>query len=134
MYAFDRLEEADAWAGRAAALGASDDAFTQMLWRQAKAKILARRHEHAEAERLAREAVVIGEETEMLDAQGDAHADLAEVLLLGGKADEAAAALEQALERYERKGNLASTERAQARLADLQKRTAAKADAQLTSS
>ena len=44
----------------------------------------------------------------MLDAQGDAYADLAEVLLLGGKRDEAAAALEQALERYERKGNLVS--------------------------
>ena len=34
----------------------------------------------------------------------DAHADLAEVLLLVGKADEAAAALEQALGCYERKG------------------------------
>ena len=39
----------------------------------------------------------------MLDAQGDVYADLAEVLLLAGKPDEAAAALEQALERYERK-------------------------------
>ena len=77
---------------------------TQMLWRQVRAKVLARRGEHAEAERLAREAVAICEETDMLDAQGDAYADLAEVLLLGGKADEAAAALEQALERYERKG------------------------------
>ena len=28
LYALDRLEEADAWAGRAAELGASDDAFT----------------------------------------------------------------------------------------------------------
>ena len=42
----------------------------------------------------------------MLNAQGDAYADLAEVLLLGGKAEESAAALEQALDRYERKGNL----------------------------
>jgi hypothetical protein len=32
-YALDRLEEADAWAGRAVELGASDDAITQMLWR-----------------------------------------------------------------------------------------------------
>ena len=36
------------------------------------------------------------------------YADLAEVLLLGGKPDEAVAALEQALDRYERKGNLVS--------------------------
>jgi tetratricopeptide (TPR) repeat protein len=119
LYALDRLEEADAWAGRAAELGASDDAYTQMLWRQVRAKVLARRGEHAEAERLAREAVVIGEETDMLDAQGDTYADLAEVLLLGGKADEAGVALEQALERYERKGNLVSARRAQTRLAEL---------------
>ena len=120
LYALDQLEEADAWAARAAELGASDDAYTQMLWRQVRAKVLARRGEHAGAERLAREAVAIGEETDMLDTQGDTHADLAEVLLLAGKPDEAAAAFEQALERYERKGNLVSAQRAQTRLAELQ--------------
>jgi len=119
LYAADRLEEADAWAGRAAELGASDDAVTQMLWRQVRAKVLARRSEHAEAERLARAAVAVCEETDMLDAQGDAYADLAEVLLLAGQPDEAAAALEQALERYERKGNLVSAGRARERLAEL---------------
>ncbi|MDQ5821521.1 MAG: AAA family ATPase, partial [Actinomycetota bacterium] len=62
LYALDRLGEADAWAGRAAELGASD-AFTQMLWRQVRAKVLARRGQHAEAESLAREAVAIGEDT-----------------------------------------------------------------------
>ena len=108
LYAVDRLEEAEAWAGRAAELGASDDATTGLLWRQVRAKVLARRGEHAEAERLAHEAVAIGDATDYLNGQGDAYADLAEVLLLGGKRDDAAAALEQALERYERKGNLVS--------------------------
>ncbi|MEK6275607.1 MAG: tetratricopeptide repeat protein [Actinomycetota bacterium] len=120
LYALDRLEDADAWASRAAELGAGDDATTQMVWRQVKAKVFARRGELAEAERLAREAVAIGEETDRLDAQGDAYADLAEVLLLADKPEEAAAALEQALERYERKGNRVSTGRAQTRLADLE--------------
>jgi tetratricopeptide (TPR) repeat protein len=120
LYALDRLEEADAWAGRAAGLGASDDAWKEMLWRQVRAKVLARCGEHAEAERLAREAVAICEETEMLDAQGDVYADLAEVLLLAGKPDDAAAGLEQALERYERKGNRVSAQRTQTRLAELQ--------------
>src|SRR5207244_2744246 len=120
LYALDRLEEADAWAGRAAELGASDDALTQMLWRQVRAKVLARRAEYAEAERLVREAVAVGEETDMLNAQGDVYADLAEVLILTGKPTEAASALEQALERYERKGNLVSAQRAQTRLAGLQ--------------
>lgn len=120
LYALDRLEEADAWAGRAAELGASDDAMTQMLWRQVRAKVLARRGVTADAERFAREAVAIGEATDFLSGHGDAYADLAEVLLLAGKADEAAAALEQALERYERKGNLVMAERARARLMELQ--------------
>ena len=116
LYALDRLEEAEAWAGRAAELGASDDVYTQMLWRQVRAKVLARRGEHAEAERHAREAVTIGEDTDMLDPQGDTHADLAEVLLLAGKPDEAAAAFEQALERYERKGNVVMAARTRDRL------------------
>jgi tetratricopeptide (TPR) repeat protein len=120
LYALDRLDEADALASRAAEFGASDDVWNELLWRRVLAKVLARRGEHAEAERLAREAVAVCEETDMLDAQGDAYADLAEVLLLGGSADEAAAALEQALERYKRKENRVSAQRAQERLAELQ--------------
>jgi tetratricopeptide (TPR) repeat protein len=120
LYALDRLEEADAWAGRAAELAASDDAINQMLWRQARAKVLARRGEYPEAQRLAHEAVAIGEKTDLLDDQGEAYADLGVVLSLAGKEDEAARALEQALARYERKGNLVSTRRAQTRLAELQ--------------
>ena len=124
LYALERLDEADAWAGRSAELGASDDAWSEMLWRQVRAKVLARRRQPAEAERLAREAVAIGEGTDALNEQGDAYADLAEVLLLGGKADEAIAALEQALERYERKENLAMAQRMRDRLAETAAQTA----------
>jgi hypothetical protein len=55
----------------------------------------------------------------MLDAQGDVYADLAEVLLLADRAEEAAVTLEQALERYKRKGNLVSAQRVHERLAEL---------------
>jgi class 3 adenylate cyclase/tetratricopeptide (TPR) repeat protein len=127
LYGLDRLEDAVVWAGRAAELGASDDAYTQMLWRQVRAKVLARRGENAEAERLAREAVAVCEATDMLDAQGDVYADLAEVLSLAGRPKDAVAALGQALGCYERKGNLVSTQRTQARLAELQDGTADKA-------
>lgn len=113
------LDQADAWATRAAELGASDDAETQMLWRQARAKVLARRGNHAQAEQLAREAVAIGEQTEMLDAQADTYADLGEVLSLAGRHQEAAQTLEQALARYQRKQNLVMAERTQARLETL---------------
>jgi tetratricopeptide (TPR) repeat protein len=120
LYVLDRLEEAEAWAGRASELGAGEQPYTQMIWRQVRAKVLARRGEHVEAERLARETVAIGGTTDMLNAQGDMYADLAEVLLLGGKPDEAAVALEQALARYQRKGNLVSTQHTRTRLAELQ--------------
>jgi class 3 adenylate cyclase/tetratricopeptide (TPR) repeat protein len=120
LYAADRLEEAETWASRGAELGASDDVVTQMLWRQVKAKVLARRGDNAGAERLGREAVAIGQETDMLSQQGDAYTDLGEVLLLAGKPDEAAAALEQAFERYERKENRVSAQRVKKRLAELQ--------------
>jgi class 3 adenylate cyclase/tetratricopeptide (TPR) repeat protein len=119
LYSLDRIDEADAWAARSAEAGASDDAMTQMIWRLVRAKVLARRGELAEAQSLGREAVRLGEATDMLDFQGDAYADLGEVLVLAGEWDEAVAAFEQAVERYQRKGNVPSTERAQARLAEI---------------
>jgi tetratricopeptide (TPR) repeat protein len=117
-YALGRLEDAEAWAGRAAELVASDDPET--LWRQVRAKVLARRGEHAEAERLARQALEICEETDVLNDQGEAFADLAEVLALAGRQNAAAEALEQALSRYERKENVVMAERVRARLAEVQ--------------
>jgi len=120
LYSLDRLEEADGWVSRAMELGASDDALTQMLWRQVRSKVLARRGDFDEAYGLAREAVAVCERTDFLDAQGDVYADLAEVLLLGGRRKEAGAALGQALERYQRKGNIVSTRHTRARLAELE--------------
>jgi hypothetical protein len=77
-------------------LGASDDVITQMLWRQARAAELAHRGENAEAERLAREAVALAEKTDMLNEHGDALVDLAGVLELADRRNEAARALEEA--------------------------------------
>ncbi len=82
-----------------------------------KALVLARRSEHEEAVRLAREAVEIAERTDLPNAQGRAWRDLGEVLELAGRTGDAIAALEQALERYERKKNLAMTNRTRGRLA-----------------
>jgi tetratricopeptide (TPR) repeat protein len=83
-----------------------------------KAKVLAARAGYADAERLAREAVTLAAATDLLNVQADAYADFAEVLALAGKRDEAAAALWQALDRYDRKGNIVMAERTRARLAD----------------
>jgi tetratricopeptide (TPR) repeat protein len=119
LYELDRLDDADAWAKRAAELGASDDMFTQILWRQTSAKVLGRRGQLAEAEQLARDAVAIAEGTDYIEGQGYAYVDLADVLVLARKPAEAVAALEQALERYERKGNVVSAQRTRERLAEL---------------
>ncbi|HEX5468701.1 MAG TPA: adenylate/guanylate cyclase domain-containing protein [Gaiellaceae bacterium] len=88
-------------------------------WMALLARIQAHRGEHESAERLARESVVRIEQTDALTAQGDTWWDLAEVLLAAGKTAEAIDALEQALERYERKKNLAMAAQIRPRLEDL---------------
>jgi tetratricopeptide (TPR) repeat protein len=107
LCALGRYDEAEPLAQLGRELGGEQDLVTQMLWRQVQARVHAHRGEHAEAERLAREAETIGERTDALNLKGDALCDLAEVLAAAGRTDEAAAALEQALDRYERKKNLA---------------------------
>ena len=114
-----RLDDADAWAQRSRELGAEDDLITQMLWRRARAMSLARRGELAEAVGLARDAVAIGYETDLLNEQGDAFFDLAEVLALAGDTTGAAGAYESALDCYERKGNVVSVRRTTQKLAEL---------------
>ena len=122
LYALDRLEEAEMWTTRASELATPDHIDGEMIWRRAKAKVLARRDEAVEAERLAREAIALGETTDALDAQGDGYLDLAEVLVLAGRFDEAAGALEQALDRYERKGNVVMAQRIRDRLREVRAR------------
>jgi class 3 adenylate cyclase/tetratricopeptide (TPR) repeat protein len=118
LYALGDLEAAENRASSAAVLGASDDALTQTLSRQVRAKVLAARGRHAKAEEVAREAIALAAATDLLNVQADAYSDLADVLTLGGKADQAGAALAQALGHYERKGNIVMAERTRARLAE----------------
>ncbi len=102
-----RFGEAEPLARLGRELGDESDVWAQAIWRQVQARVHAHRGQHAEAERLAREAVAIIDPTDCLNFQGEALCDLAEVLAAAGHTEEAAAALEQALERYERKKNLA---------------------------
>jgi class 3 adenylate cyclase/tetratricopeptide (TPR) repeat protein len=107
LCALDRHNEAEPYARLARELEVRQSELGQATWRQVQALVHASRGEHADAEALAREAVAIVGSTDGLNYQGDALCDLAEVLAEAGRADEAAATLEQALERYERKKNLA---------------------------
>jgi tetratricopeptide (TPR) repeat protein len=65
----------------------------------------------AEAEALARRAVERAAQGDDLNAHADALVDLAEALELGTRRDAAAAALREALELYERKGNVVAAQR-----------------------
>jgi class 3 adenylate cyclase len=79
-------------------------------WRRVRAKLLARRGAVEEAERLAREATGRAAVTDLLDDRAQALADLAEVLRLGGRPEESATALEEAIHLYEQKGNIIAAE------------------------
>jgi len=119
LCALGRYDEAEALARLGRELGDTGDVLTQMLWRQVQARVDASRGEHGTAQRLAREAVTLVEKTDWLSWQGDALCDLAEVLAAAGRTDEAAAALEEALDRYERKKNLAMIAQVRPRLKEL---------------
>jgi len=114
-----QYEEADRWAERGRELGASDDAITQLLWREAKAAVLAHGGELAAAEALAREVVTLADETDHADARGDAYMTLGRVLELAGKRDEAIDAVEQALEIFRQKQSLVMAGWAEALLGEL---------------
>jgi predicted ATPase/class 3 adenylate cyclase len=112
LYAQGRYEEAERFTRLSEETAADDDPWSQVLFRTTRAKVLARRELHAEAEVLATEALALVEETDLLDLTGDTLLDLAEVLRLGGREPEAAACVERALACYTAKGNDVSAGRA----------------------
>ena len=119
LYALGDYDEAEEFSRASADAAAADDVLSQVLWRAALAKVRARQGELERAEGLAREAVQIVEETDFLNDQANALLDLAEVLRLAGRRDEARAAAEDAARRYEQKANLPSLARARSFVADL---------------
>jgi class 3 adenylate cyclase len=122
LCALGRHEEAEPLAQLGRELGDESDVATQVWWRQVQALVLAHRGQQAAAEALAREAQGITEQTDALSFQGYALSDLAEVLVLAGRTDEAAGTFEQALDRYERKMNLAMVAQVRPRLDALRAR------------
>jgi ATP/maltotriose-dependent transcriptional regulator MalT len=100
-----RLDDAEEITRACERLAAPDQADAQVKWRSIRAIAIARRGEPGEAERLAREAVHLAGKTDQLDSRAEAHFDLAEVLLLGGRGREAAHELDRAIALYQEKGN-----------------------------
>jgi tetratricopeptide (TPR) repeat protein len=71
-----------------------------------------------EAERVGREAVTIASATDVLDVRAQALADLAEVLRLSERPQEARALVEEAIRLYDQKGNVVASRQLRALLAE----------------
>jgi tetratricopeptide (TPR) repeat protein len=85
---------------------ADEDLSAQAVSQGLLARILADRGHHSEAEELARSAVAIAAQTDLLSERADILLDLAHVLAALGQAIEAHTTAAQAVDLYQRKGNL----------------------------
>jgi class 3 adenylate cyclase/tetratricopeptide (TPR) repeat protein len=119
LYRQDRLEEAGVFADFSRETAAEDDLAGQYLWRQVKAKLLARAGDLDGGTNIAAEAVALTERSDDPTDQANALVDLAEVHELAGRTPEALEALRQALERHEAKGNVPAVGTVRARIAAL---------------
>jgi hypothetical protein len=117
LYRQGRVHDAEHWATLSRRNGASDDQSFQLLLLPIEAKLRARRGEGSEARRLAEEAIRIGDATDGLNQIASTRLALAEVLHIGGLDAEADAAIEEAIELFERKANVVAVSQARELLA-----------------
>jgi tetratricopeptide (TPR) repeat protein len=118
LAAQERYDEADLVTRVSESAASDDDLASQVIFRGARARVLARRHDGA-AGRVACEAVELSRKTDLLGIQGDALIDLADVRTVLGQPHEAAAALAKAAAHYELKGNVVSAASARAGAGEL---------------
>jgi DNA-binding SARP family transcriptional activator/tetratricopeptide (TPR) repeat protein len=88
---------------------AGEDLTAELLGQGLSARILADRGRHSEAMVLARSAASLTAQTDLLIWRADVLLDLAHALAAAGQLPEAHAAATQALDLYQRKGNLPGT-------------------------
>jgi len=119
LYQLGRYEEAQELSTISEEVAAPEDVSSQSLWRCVRAKVIAREGRLDEAEALARDGVSIIGGSDDPNSHGNALMDLAEVLGLAGKREEAVAAAKGAAELFAQKGNLVSAARARAVLDEL---------------
>ena len=119
LYEQARYDEAETWTKTSERASSPDDTASEMAWRATRGRVLARRGDLTAGEALVREAVEIGRRTDDPRSLADCLLDLAEILELAGRAEEAIPPAREALRLYEQKGILPSIARAKARLARL---------------
>jgi tetratricopeptide (TPR) repeat protein len=117
LLAQERDDDAERFTRLSAELAAEDDLITQVMWRGVHATALARRGDLEEAERVAREAVALGERTDFLNHTAQALVVLGTVLGRRERSEAGQEALAAALALYEQKGNLVAAARVRSELA-----------------
>jgi ATP/maltotriose-dependent transcriptional regulator MalT len=119
VYAQGRYDEAEQIAREAEEASRPNDVHSQIIWRATMAKILAQRDEFEAAEQLARDAVAFAEQSDFLHSHADARIDLAEVLRLAGRREDAAEEIRAAVVLHEQKGNTLGAAQARVLLEEL---------------
>ncbi len=114
LYQQGRFEEGLEFTRICEERAAADDVSSQFLWPCVRGKILARQGLLLEGEALVRQGLSVIRGTDEPDSQAGALMDLAEVLHLAERTDEALLALKEAAELFDRKGNVVSALRAEA--------------------
>jgi class 3 adenylate cyclase/tetratricopeptide (TPR) repeat protein len=120
LYRLGRDEEADQWTRRSEDATPPDDVASQARWRAVRAKVLARRGEAQEADRLSAESVDWILRANYPGHRADCLFDRGEVMRMIGRPEEARVAYEEALAVYERKGIVPYVERTKQALKELE--------------
>jgi Flp pilus assembly protein TadD len=115
LYLQGRLDEAYHYTQIAETYGLPSEAWVAVGWRGVRGSILARRGETSAGTSLAREAVALAGATDMLWYHGRALEDLAEVLEVSGRSNEARVRFGEAIHLYDRKGIKVLADRARRR-------------------
>jgi tetratricopeptide (TPR) repeat protein len=107
-----RDDESLAFLDKAELLTSPSDVSSLAFGRAVRAPVIARQGRLEEAERLAREAVELLGKTESIGLEADALGELAAVLAVGGKLEEAREVVDRAIALYRAKGNSVALARA----------------------
>ena len=110
--ALGRYDEAERCSVLCEEAASDDDVGSQILWRGVRSRVLVRTGDASAAEKLARSAVTLAEETDLLMVHGAALEDRADVTAALGRPAEAMADLDRAIALYQRKGMRASADAA----------------------
>jgi len=113
-----QVADAEALAAEAEALSAEDDAESQLVWRLAKARLLAER-DAATARALVSSALDAAKSTDAVLLEAEALSDLAAIEERAGREQEARTALEDAIAIHRRKGSVLGAANLEVRLARL---------------